>query len=308
MAEEKRHKDWNGHGGPVIDSVKGFDVIECNACYFKHIVPIPTLEELDEQYKKEFYSTKKPAYIEKILEDSEWWNFHHNRIYDFLEKNIAGNERRVLSVGCGPAFFLQAGRKRGWAPVGIEPGERAVEYAREQGIDVHGGFFEEVDVSRYGRFDVVHSAHVLEHLPSPQRLIGYAYDNLKEDGIICIVAANEYNKLQNLLKEKMGLDPWWVVPDEHINYFNMESAARLLTKNGFEIIHMEVTFPMELFVVMGQNYVGDSVVGGRCHAMRKGLELNLSGGGLDGLLERLYGFFREEGIGREFIIYGRRSK
>ncbi|GAI77011.1 unnamed protein product, partial [marine sediment metagenome] len=47
------------HHGEAIDSKDGYDVIECEACGFKHVIPIPTPEELDKLYKEEFYSTEK---------------------------------------------------------------------------------------------------------------------------------------------------------------------------------------------------------------------------------------------------------
>ena len=40
------HKEWQGHKGEVLDSKNNFEVIECKKCQFKHIVPIPTEEEL----------------------------------------------------------------------------------------------------------------------------------------------------------------------------------------------------------------------------------------------------------------------
>jgi hypothetical protein len=40
-------KSWREHQGEVVDSVKGFDVIECEICGFKHIIPIPTEDEME---------------------------------------------------------------------------------------------------------------------------------------------------------------------------------------------------------------------------------------------------------------------
>ena len=49
--------------GEVIDSKNGFDVIEYKTCGFKHIIPIPTSEEIDKLHKEEFYSTEKVTYL-----------------------------------------------------------------------------------------------------------------------------------------------------------------------------------------------------------------------------------------------------
>ena len=52
-----------------MDSVNGFDIIECASCGFKHIVPIPSFEELQEIYREEYYSQEKPVYLERHRED-----------------------------------------------------------------------------------------------------------------------------------------------------------------------------------------------------------------------------------------------
>lgn len=50
-------------------------------------------------------------------------------------------------------------------------------------------------------------------------------------------------------------------PPEHINYFNFESITRLLERNGFSIIEITSTFPLELFLLMGDNYIGNNEIG-----------------------------------------------
>ena len=52
------HKEWQGHKGEVLDSKNNFEVIECKNCQFKHIVPIPTEEELIKVYEDEYYSNE----------------------------------------------------------------------------------------------------------------------------------------------------------------------------------------------------------------------------------------------------------
>jgi hypothetical protein len=42
-------KHWNGHSGPVLDSVNGFDVIECAVCDFNHVVPTGSAEDAIQQ-------------------------------------------------------------------------------------------------------------------------------------------------------------------------------------------------------------------------------------------------------------------
>ncbi len=57
---EPKIKGWQEHRGIILDSVNGFDVIECEKCLFKHIIPIPQPDELVTTYRNEYYSIEKP--------------------------------------------------------------------------------------------------------------------------------------------------------------------------------------------------------------------------------------------------------
>ena len=98
--------------------------------------------------------------------------------------------------------------------------------------------------------------------------------------------------------------PWWVTPPEHINYFDVPSVTQLLTDCGFKRHHVTSTFPLDAFLLMGDNYIGDDEVGRTTHARRKNLEFALQRAGLSPLKQRLYEVFAEYNIGRQIDITG----
>ena len=59
-------KEWKGHKGRVLASVNGFDVIENEARGFAHIIPIPTINEIENVYKHDYYELEKPFYLTLI--------------------------------------------------------------------------------------------------------------------------------------------------------------------------------------------------------------------------------------------------
>jgi len=153
----------------------------------------------------------------------------------------------------------------------------------------------------------VHMHEVLEHLCDPSEALSICYDLLVPEGLLCLVVPNDYNILQNMLRDKMEFKPWWVSPPEHINYFDGASLQRLVETKGFEIILKTTTFPMEIFLLMEQNYVGNNQLGRECHTHRKNFELNLQRGGLRELKKEFYEMFTEKGIGREVILIARKK-
>ncbi|MBF0506848.1 MAG: class I SAM-dependent methyltransferase [Nitrospirae bacterium] len=293
------------HKGRIIDNANGYDIIECEQCGFVHITPLPTQEDLDKIYKEEYYTTEKPLFIQRQQEDLEWWNIVYDDRYDFFEQNLSQDKRRLLDIGCGPGFFLKRGQERGWKPLGIEPSTQAVAHAKNLGIDVLNCFLDDSEIKDRGAiFDVVHMSEVLEHIPDPAALCNTAYNLLADGGIICVVVPNEYNPFQIILRDKLGFQPYWLAPPHHINYFNYDSIERLLQKSGFRILQRTAMFPMDIFLLMGDNYVGNDKVGRACHAKRKRFDLFLNEPILIDFKKNIYKLMAEHGIGRESVLFG----
>ena len=125
-------KDAEGvtHSGELLETVNAFGVIECEHCRFKHVLPVPTSKEMETIYSHEYYSTEKPLYIERYLEDKEWWDAVYAARYDKLEELLSPERRKLLDVGSGPGLFLKLGEQPGWHVIGIEPSEKAAEYSK----------------------------------------------------------------------------------------------------------------------------------------------------------------------------------
>jgi SAM-dependent methyltransferase len=300
-------KSWHEHAGEVLDSVGGFDVIECQACGFKHIVPVPTPQELDEVYRQEYYSTEKPLYLERHREDAEWWDTFYADHYDRFEEALPPDRRRLLDVGSGPGFFLLHGKRRGWDVLGVDPSVQAVAHARGLGVEVAEGFLTDESAPQFGMFDVIHMNEVLEHLPDPRAMVRLARGMLDPGGLLCVIVPNDYSPLQAILRDHEGYKPWWVAPPHHINYFDAGSLAHLVEGAGFEIEAISGTFPMELFLLMGDNYIGNDTVGRAMHGKRKRMELSVAAAGVSALKREVYSSLARLGIGREVVIHARKG-
>lgn len=152
---------------------------------------------------------------------------------------------------------------------------------------------------------MVYMNTVVEHLPDPTVLLKNVFKILKPGGLICVVSPNDYNPLQKILKEKCGFDSWWVAPPQHINYFDFKSVERLLQKIGFKVVESLGTFPVEFFLLSGENYVGNNAMGRICHARRKKFEETMYVSGEE-TLNAFYRFLAEQGIGRQFVVIAKK--
>jgi SAM-dependent methyltransferase len=295
----------NDHSGELVDVYKDNTVVDCGHCGFKHLIPIPTADELSAAYETEYYAEEKPHYFDRHREDLDWWNLAYGDRYDVLETHLDPDRRRLLDIGSGPGFFLLHGQERGWDVRGIEPSRQAAEHARGLGVEVDNAFYSDETAPGLGTFDAINMAEVLEHIPDPADFLNLIHDHLSDDGVLCVVVPNDFNPFQAVLQESMGFEPWWIT-HHHLNYFDFESLGALFERCGFEVVMSEGTFPIDLFLLMDDNYIGNDEVGRASHGKRKTFEFNLAAGGRNDLKRDIYRKLAEVGLGREILIIGRK--
>lgn len=298
------------HKGKIIDKVKNYKIVDCKNCGFVHIDPIPAKKELEKLYSTHYYADEKPQYIEHNLEDLKWWQTVYKDRIDFIEKFTSHpgakktGGKRMLEFGSGPGLFLKYAKKRGWKVLGIEASKQAIAFSKKNKIPVIDKFYEEVNPNDLGKFDAIVMFEFLEHVPDPAHVLKFSHKLLKPDGIISIGVPNDYNPLQRIVRKYLRVKPYWLAPPFHINYFTIDSLSKLLKKNGFKVVRKETNFPLEMFLLMDEIYVGNDKVGRYIHTKRKKFDLALAK--LNNKLKlNLYEQFAHLDIGRDITVYGK---
>lgn len=295
------------HRGRVVLVKDERRLIDCEACGFVHVDPLPRDADLEAFYRNKFYQTEKARYIEEATIDGDWLELTFADRFVLFEKLVGTGS--VLDVGSGPGYFLRAGKQRGWRVVGIEPSPIAAGFAREQhGVTVLDGMFDEGKLPDVGLLDVVHMSEVLEHVRDPFEIIGLAKRCLRPGGLVCISVPNDFNPLQAAVHHGRDDDsPWWVVPDHHLNYFSFESLEAFLDRLGFKVVDRTTTFPMELFQLMGFEYVGNPEVGRSVHGHRKRFDGGLEDAGAGETRRGFYHALAAAGLGRVAVVTAQKN-
>lgn len=310
MKDIKEWIDESGklYSGESLGSKNGFEVIDNKSRGFKHVVPIPTEDFLKEYYKNNWVENRPDNFYEKVESDFEWFRIFYDENYDTFDKYIDKDKKSILDIGSGLGFFLKVGKDRGWETLGIEPSVESYNYSKKHGIGLKNEFFNRENYQSFGTFDAIHMHEVIEHLRDPEDMIQMAYEILNPGGVICIVSPNEFNPLQLSYVSSEDQEKWWIAAPEHINYFDFNSINFLLQNNGFECLEQTSTFPLEIFLLMGDKYIGNGDIGNEIHNKRVNLEMNLHKTGNEDFRRNLYKKFSEIGIGREFVIFARKPK
>lgn len=280
------------------------------------LTPTPKAEDLNKFYKHSYYKLirnggrapeiKRLMSRGKEMKQEKSWlaETFYSDICFALHKYSSG--KRILDVGCGNGDLLDFLDKKGFKTVGIEPSGEAVRKAQSKGLSVYGtdlcSFTESRKSGKKEKYDAVLLMNVLEHVPEPLKAIKIAKKLLVKNGILCIKVPNDFSAFQLAAEREIRKKSWWVAIPDHVNYFNFKSLFNILKSMKFNIVYSQGDFPMELFLLMGEDYVRSPAIGRKCHQKRQNFELALPGD----LRRTLYQALATFGIGRECFIVGRR--
>ena len=137
---------------------------------------------------------------------------------------------RIVDVGCNVGTFLRTAKREGFTAIGVEPNPQAAARARDKGLEVHTGFFDQAAVERIGRADAVHMGDVIEHVFDPVDLLRHAASVLRSGGVLMVVTPDLESLMGRLLQVK---------PDEHLVYFTRRSLELAAATAGFEDVGVE---------------------------------------------------------------------
>jgi SAM-dependent methyltransferase len=291
-------------GAELAKDSGGYAVIDCAACGFAHLSPLPSPEALAEYYAASFYETHSPVdWADKEEAEEPYWKIEHqDRLAAFAEL-LGRPSGSILDIGCGGGWLLQYAAAAGWEVQGIEPSRSMWERARHR-APVILGTFPHIDLGAR-RFDVVNLKLVLEHVPDPARLLLEVREVLAPGGLVCIAVPNDFNRLQAAVRQRYDKTAWWISAPAHVNYFSFDSLERLLSRTGYAPVRREATYPMEWFLLQGIDYIGRDEIGRQCHTQRMTFEANLEAAGLSDLRQSFGRWLATQQIGREAIVFAK---
>jgi 2-polyprenyl-3-methyl-5-hydroxy-6-metoxy-1,4-benzoquinol methylase len=287
---------------------KKYKIIKDRKYGYYKLQPTPTQKEVDKYYTQEFYSNKNKFNDSSLIlqrDEQEYMDSRWEAIYNVCKKHFG--EVKGLSlfdIGFGFAQAMLFLKQKGFIVSGLEPCIDGVEYAKSQGLKVYHAGVEDFSCVKTEKLDVVMLINVLEHLRDPVKILLEIKNKLlKENGLLVIDVPNDFNDFQIVANKEHKLNEWWVCPPNHINYFSFTSLSNLLDKCGYDIIVKEASFPMDLFLLMGDVYVGDSKLGKKCHQKRVMFENLMRKNGKADKLTEFYRSLAKLNLGRQAIMY-----
>jgi SAM-dependent methyltransferase len=214
-----------------------FEIRRCEDCGLAFTFPPPPPAEMGRYYPDAYYGDAGEKRFVGPVEGMQraLYGARARRV----EEAAGGAPGRVLDVGCGRGFLLDAFRRRGWTVEGTEMSLASSAHAREVlGIPVQVGPLESLGLPG-GSFDAVTLWHVLEHVTDPASLLGEIARLLRPGGVLLVSVPNFGSPEARLT------GPGWFHLDapRHLVHFTPASLAGVLHLAGFESLQSRFFAP-----------------------------------------------------------------
>ncbi len=209
-------------------------LVICPGCGLMYANPQYTPDELQELYKRDYYSEENTLQGTR-REEEQGQNrvLYRTILRDLLRRypRLADERRprRVLDYGCGPGYFLAECRELGFEPAGIEFSPIAARYGRDQlGLDLRTDPDAALRALPNARFALVTAWAVIEHTRRPREVLAQLVRVLEPGGVLALTLPN-LRCWRYLLEGSRWFN---IANPTHLVFFNRRSICRLLHDLG----------------------------------------------------------------------------
>jgi SAM-dependent methyltransferase len=226
----------------------GFTLVLCRECGTLFVNPRPPGRLLNDFYTRsrsasffvhDFFKPVAEARREKIFRPRA----------EYIRDTLSEKSKGVIGdIGAGFGLFLEELRKLWPAArmVAIEPSMEEVEICKEKGLETVPCALEDVE-GWDGRFDLLTSFELFEHLYSPDEFLKKIWQLLRPGGHLFLTTQNGEGFDIQILWEKSKS----ISPPVHLNFFNPGSMKRLLEANKFTVERVDTPGKLDWDIVEG---------------------------------------------------------
>jgi SAM-dependent methyltransferase len=227
--------------GLLVTDLAPFALVRCPVCDLRFISPRLTSEALQRLYDE-------PAYFEggvygtttrhspAMTLQRAWVGGRLDRI---AQVRAAAPRGRLLEIGSGYGFFLEAARNLGYDVAGVELSHTGSAHSRTLGLDVFCGQLEDAPIPTTGLYDVVCFWDTLEHVPDPLVFLRAVRARLADDGVFALSVPY----ISSVPGRLLGARWWTLKPEQHIWHFTPTTLRVLAARAGL-VINSVVSSPL----------------------------------------------------------------
>jgi len=214
-----------------------FNIQLCSTCGLKFVNPRPDSEEIGKYYLSDDYishDTQKKTLFTRAYLFARQYAIRNK--YSIISRFNKGNT--LLDIGCGTGELLAYCQGKGLTVSGIEPSEKARNFA----ISTHhlkiSKSLEALSESS-DKYSCITMWHVLEHVHDLRVTLEKIKHLLASDGFFIMAVPNADSYDESIYQQH------WAAYDvpRHLLHFNATTVKQLAEMNGFKIVE---TLPQKL--------------------------------------------------------------
>jgi SAM-dependent methyltransferase len=227
-----------GNESKVVWAEKEYSAFRCGKCGVIWVLPQPAPEKLKNIYSRDYFSK---WYLKYEKERKAYFRERLKKVEEIM--NAAGGRNvvpKVLDVGCGVGFFLEAAKEKGWNCEGLEMSEFASRHVRNKGFAVYTGGLAQADLLPAG-YDLITAWDVFAHLTDPKGYLEKIRTLLRDNGLFVIKTPDHPYRLFRLAKcvSFTGYSRGILHIPAQIYHFEPKYLSKILDRFGFKVIKTE---------------------------------------------------------------------
>lgn len=209
-----------------------WNIRHCNTCGFVFVDPKPR-----DKFLNHYYS----SFASNIFEKNKITAMDSKHTLQLLDR-YKGFRNELLDIGCGNGIFMFEARKFKWFPVGIDISQTLIKYIKKN-TDLLVYKANILDYQSKNKYDLITLNQVIEHFSDPRAVIKKCKNILNKFGLLYIATPNISSYSSRIRKEEFD----YIIPPEHLSYFDTKTLAGLLRKSGFKILYIgSWSYPVDL--------------------------------------------------------------
>lgn len=222
-------KDWE-----FLFSKNGRRIVRCRNDNLVMLNPQITAQEIHHFYNDRYFES--PEFRGNTCIGYYAYIDERPLLLEYFRRKIALlktylSQGKLLEIGCGHGFFLEAAQNSPFQTLGIDISGYAVEYAQKHRLPARLVDLEKAHFPPQS-FDAVVAFQLIEHIPNPLKFMKEVNRVLKPGGLVLLATPNE----GGYLKKIMGKHWLSYRHAEHLFFFSPKTLGELLSKSGFNSI------------------------------------------------------------------------
>lgn len=222
----------------------GSRLVDCLECGSWTFLPRPTPRQQAELHDNEDYF--EHPYFEGRRTRTQVVEQRCRELFSRIGDHVDPEHFRglpMLDIGCDTGDFIAAAsRLYGVRPLGVDVAGRAVEAARDRGVEAYCGDLQSAPEG-VTNLPLITAIDLIEHLTDPADFLREAHQRLAPDGYLYLETPNIGSLIYQFgawLSRRTGGRPSALIdrlfPPQHVEYFTQESLAWLAKQTGYRVV------------------------------------------------------------------------